>query len=105
MPESEVVSQVKQSIYNGVIMGSKAELFYKARQIRTNVPTMCIVCYKDRILNWSEEYCQWICDKCMGEVPRKGKLKFKNFYHKLYQRKLKLRSENRWTSSSEKSTE
>jgi hypothetical protein len=78
-------------------MGAKCEVFYEAKQIRTNTPATCIVCCKDRILNWSEDYQQWICDKCSGEIPSNIKtLKFKWHKKMLLQRKYRLRDVKKW---------
>jgi hypothetical protein len=85
-------------------MGAKAEIFYEARQIRTNTPVLCIVCLNQRILNYNKDYQQWICDKCLGEIPSKGKT-FKRYKKTLLQRKYRLRSVPRWISSLDKNTE
>ena len=78
-------------------MGAKAEIFYDVKQLRTNVPTTCIVCGKDRILNFSEAYTQWICDKCSGEIPSNTRtLKFKRYKKTLLMRKYRLREVKRW---------
>ena len=79
-------------------MGAKAEIFYDAKQVRTSIPIRCIVCSKERILNWSEDYCQWICDSCMGEIPSNmGTVKFKRFKKKLLMRKYRQRGVESWT--------
>jgi hypothetical protein len=87
-------------------MGAKAEIFYEAKQIRTNTPVMCIICLNQRILNYNKDYEQWICDKCSGEIPTNTRtIKYKRYKKTLLQRKYRLRSVPRWISSLDKNTE
>lgn len=78
-------------------MGAKTELFVEAKQIRTSIPILCIACLRERILNWSEDYAQWVCDKCLAHLPANKKtITFKRMKAKLYNRKLSLRDTPKW---------
>ena len=65
--------------------------------IRTRLRVVCISCLRERVLEWDDDYTQWLCDECRKHLPRNIKSKrFRKLKSKFYQRKLAKRDVEKW---------